>query len=210
MVAGGSQVGTDEALAGGGADAASAAADLHLELDHALGLFGGIAGERHGEVGREAPHLGSSSLQAAGQGVAGMPAAGPVSVGVGGDTPGHGGVAAGAQGAGELAVQGGVAVGAGLGHGGPGVGKCADDRLGPAALDAGAVLIHVADAAQCPDQVGAAQLDRGQMLVVLGVGGIVVTDQRAAVAGQEAEGVQLGVTAPGGGPEPHQLAGRAV
>jgi hypothetical protein len=45
------------------------------------------------------------------------------------------------------------------------------------------------------------------MLIVLGVGGVVVANQRAAVAGQDAEGVQLEVTAPGGGPEPHQLAG---
>ena len=55
--------------------------------------------------------------------------------------------------------------------------------------------------------MGAAQLDRGQLLVVLGVGGVVVADQGAAVAGQDAEGVQLGVTAVVGGPEPDQLAG---
>jgi hypothetical protein len=42
VVTRGAQVGTDEAVAGGGADAAPAAADLHLELHHALGLFGGV------------------------------------------------------------------------------------------------------------------------------------------------------------------------
>src|SRR5690242_19588966 len=47
----GAQVGTDEAVAGGGADAVPAAANLHLELDRALGLFGGVAGEGYGEVG---------------------------------------------------------------------------------------------------------------------------------------------------------------
>ena len=42
VVAGGAEVGADEAVPGGGADAAPAAADLHLELDHALRLFGGV------------------------------------------------------------------------------------------------------------------------------------------------------------------------
>jgi hypothetical protein len=60
---GGGQVGADQAVAGGGADAAPAAADLHLEFDHALWLLAGVGGERHGEIDGESPGLRGAGLQ---------------------------------------------------------------------------------------------------------------------------------------------------
>lgn len=62
VVAGGGQVGTHAAVAGGGAHAAPAAADFHLELDHALRLLGRVVGKRHGEVDGEAPDLPGAGL----------------------------------------------------------------------------------------------------------------------------------------------------
>jgi hypothetical protein len=55
--------------------------------------------------------------------------------------------------------------------------------------------------------MGAAQLHGGQLLVVLGVAGVVVTHQRAAEAGQNPEPVEGGVAAVVGRAEPDQLAG---
>src|SRR5438552_316516 len=79
--------------------------------------------------------------------------------------------------------------------------------FGPGPLDAVRVGVPFADPAKGPQQMCTAQLDRGQVLAVLGVAGVVVTDQRAGVAGQNRERVQGGVAAVVGGAEPDQPSG---
>jgi hypothetical protein len=56
----------------------------------------------------------------------------------------------------------------------------------------------------------ATQLDRGQDLVVLARGGIVVADQGVAVAGQNPEAVERGVATVVGTPDQTSLPARAV
>lgn len=53
VAASGAEVGADEAVACGSADAAPAAADLHLQFHHALWLLAGVVGEGHREVDGE-------------------------------------------------------------------------------------------------------------------------------------------------------------